>query len=181
MSSEDRRTRRKYLEARIAENRERLKEIFSKDAEKPRPSPRGWSSRGPTPSQAGVHDAIDPAASAAQGFADTLDQAQAEAAAATFPRSRTMRWAMDHPAEAAVAGVAAAALLGMGPVQLARWLRSSGSTRAGASFVRGVRDGVHVVQPLLPLLTAWLGHKWRSAERDEQRAARYHEDDGRTR
>jgi hypothetical protein len=39
--------------------------------------------------------------------------------------------------------------------------------------MRGVRDGVTVMQPLVPLVTAWLGHKWRAAEREEARHPHY--------
>jgi hypothetical protein len=173
MSSDDRQTRRKYLEARIAENRQRLMELFGKAPVEPPPAPRGAASAPDMRQESAA------AASAAQAFASA--EAESEPARpTTFPRSRTMRWAMDHPVEAAAVGVVGAALLGMGPVQLARWLRSSKSVRASAGFMRGVRDGAQVMQPLVPLLTAWLGHKWRSAERDEIRA-QHHASDPRSR
>lgn len=161
MSSEERQAHRKYLEARIAQNRQRLKELFSGASAEPTPPPRR-----PAPPRAGMANEADPAAATAQAFVDT----EPGPTPSTFPRSRTMRWAMEHPAEAAVVAVVGAAVLGMGPVQLARWLRTTKSARASASFMHGVREGVTVMQPLLPLVTAWLGHKWRSAERDAERA-----------
>ena len=162
MSSEERQAHRKYLEARIAQNRQRLKDLLSGGASaEAAPPPRR-----PVPSRDGMATEADAAASAAQAFVDT----EPGPAPGTFPRSRTMRWAMEHPAEAAVVAVAGAAVLGMGPVQLARWLRTTKSARASASFMRGVREGVTVMQPLVPLVTAWLGHKWRAAEREDVRA-----------
>ncbi len=156
MSSDDRKAHRKFLEARIAENRRQLKEILG---------------RGPDRPAVTLQDVGVPADMPDSGELGTSTMPHeftaAEGAPTAFPRSRTMRWAFAHPAEAAVVGVAGAALLGLGPIKLARWAGSTRAVRAGAGFMQGVRQGVGVMQPLLPLLTAWMGHKWRSAERQE--------------
>ncbi|WP_019560669.1 hypothetical protein [Caldimonas manganoxidans] len=71
-----------------------------------------------------------------------------------FPRSQSLRWILANPKAVAVAGLVAAMALWVGPRRLGQTPVSV--TRAAVGFLRGMREGLAWLQPLLPLLGLWL-------------------------
>ncbi|MFN3297009.1 hypothetical protein [Caldimonas sp.] len=71
-----------------------------------------------------------------------------------FPRSQSLRWILANPGALALGAVVAALVLVAGPRRVGQAPVSV--TRAAVGFMRGLREGLAWLQPLLPLLGVWL-------------------------
>ncbi|MFN3417136.1 MAG: hypothetical protein ACK4ZD_12585 [Caldimonas sp.] len=73
---------------------------------------------------------------------------------AAFPRSQSLRWVLANPGALAIGALVAALVWVAGPRRVGQAPVSA--TRAAVGFMRGLREGLAWLQPLLPLLGLWL-------------------------
>jgi hypothetical protein len=71
-----------------------------------------------------------------------------------FPRSQLLRWVMSNPGSIAIGALVTALVVVSGPRRFGNAPVSA--ARAATGFLRGMREGLAWLQPLMPLLGLWL-------------------------